>query len=423
VRRKRRREREPATEPERYVGADLAALLEQVQSVHGEQASIIGVDRIRSGGVAGFFAREAYEVLVEPDGQGSSPAGDPEPEHGDDDPGADLVDSLGPGRSAGLRDDRDAGPDGVVDIRAATASGARSGQARAAVADAGSEPAQARVTRDHIFLDDGDCALDRVDGVGAGSGSDGGAADGADDAGHEGARFAAVLADAIDEHDRVELQRVASAGGARPPALPAPGSPPRLGDEAGPGAGFWERFARARADAELFDIPPVAVTAIVGSLPSLLPVARRCASQHWAGACEVFALTSQPEIVDEPEWQVVGRGSDLVRVAEQRQADFPLLVIDVPAELPMWVRPLLERLRRSGLGLVHYVLDGDPTDEDLATWHGQVGRPSVLDLLSAVRPHRALDLLDRGEPIASIAGVPVSAALLLALRSEAGVGG
>ncbi|MCP4227279.1 MAG: hypothetical protein GY773_28375, partial [Actinomycetia bacterium] len=63
-------------------------------------------------------------------------------------------------------------------------------------------------------------------------------------------------------------------------------------------------------------------------------------------------------------------------------------------------------------------LDGDPTDEDLATWHGQLGRPSVLDLASPIEPDRAMELLDRGEPIASISGVGLSAELLLALKME-----
>jgi hypothetical protein len=158
-------------------------------------------------------------------------------------------------------------------------------------------------------------------------------------------------------------------------------------------------------------------------MPPARSVVLRCAQQHWAGACEVFVLTGKSAIPEEPTWTIVQRGSDLVTIAERGEHDFPLLVIDVPDEPPMWVRPLLERLRRSGLGLVHYVLDGDPTDEDLATWHGEVGRPAVLDLVSPVDPLRVLELLDRGEPIASIGGVPVSAALLLALRAEVTVGG
>jgi len=93
-------------------------------------------------------------------------------------------------------------------------------------------------------------------------------------------------------------------------------------------------------------------------------------------------------------------------------------VLDIPQELPSFVRPLVARLRDGGVGLVRYVLDGDPDDEDLATWHGELGRPSVLDLASAVEPRRVLELLDRGEPVASVAGMAITTELLLALRAS-----
>jgi hypothetical protein len=329
------------------VGQELALVLERVHSDHGETASIVGVDRIRSGGVAGFFAREEFEVLVEPtchEVDGEPPAA------------ADLDD-----------------PPPTVD----------------------EEPPP-----------EVDEELPEVD----------------DDP--DGDRFADVLAQALETHDRVEL---ALQQHAVPPTVPTPvpaegvDEPAPRGSDGG-GACFWARFESARADAELFHIPPVAVSAVVGSLPTALPVVRRCIASHWAGTCEVFALTGKAQVPGEPGWTVVERGSDLVRIVEQDGHDFPLLVIDVPGEPPLWVRPLLERLRRSDLGLVHYVLDGDPTDEDLATWHGELGRPAVLDLVSPLEPARVLGLLDRGEPIASIAGVPVTASLLLALRSEVAVG-
>ncbi len=46
-------------------GADLQVLLDQVRTQHGPQASIISADKVRSGGVAGFFARESYRLTVE----------------------------------------------------------------------------------------------------------------------------------------------------------------------------------------------------------------------------------------------------------------------------------------------------------------------------------------------------------------------
>ncbi|MGI9611547.1 MAG: hypothetical protein ACR2QO_01470 [Acidimicrobiales bacterium] len=180
--------------------------------------------------------------------------------------------------------------------------------------------------------------------------------------------------------------------------------------------GFWDRYDEATASAGLFSVPPAAVTVVVGSLDVAVPVAQRCRAGHWISECDVFVLTEQEHLAAEPTWHTVARPSDVVAVLEEGRSDFPLIVLDIPRELPAWVRPLVSRLREGGVGLVHYVLDDDPNDEDLATWHGELGRPAVLDLARPVAPDRVLELLDRGEPIASVAGMPITTELLLALR-------
>ncbi len=55
---------------QRYSGPELAELLERVVTEHGPSASIAAVNRIRSGGIAGFFCREEFEVLVDGDPTG-----------------------------------------------------------------------------------------------------------------------------------------------------------------------------------------------------------------------------------------------------------------------------------------------------------------------------------------------------------------
>ena len=52
----------------RYEGPDLEALLEKVRTELGASTKIVSADKIRSGGIGGFFARERYEVVVEHDG-------------------------------------------------------------------------------------------------------------------------------------------------------------------------------------------------------------------------------------------------------------------------------------------------------------------------------------------------------------------
>src|SRR5215203_6114485 len=59
-------------------GDDVAALMERVRSELGPDAVVVKAERVRSGGVAGFFAKERYELTVEvPDDEAAhAPAAD-----------------------------------------------------------------------------------------------------------------------------------------------------------------------------------------------------------------------------------------------------------------------------------------------------------------------------------------------------------
>jgi hypothetical protein len=46
-------------------GDDLEALLARVRGEHGPDARIVSAERVRSGGIGGFFAKERYEITVE----------------------------------------------------------------------------------------------------------------------------------------------------------------------------------------------------------------------------------------------------------------------------------------------------------------------------------------------------------------------
>ena len=46
-------------------GPDLPSLLDQVRAEYGPGARIVHAERIRRGGVGGFFARERYHLEVE----------------------------------------------------------------------------------------------------------------------------------------------------------------------------------------------------------------------------------------------------------------------------------------------------------------------------------------------------------------------
>ena len=52
----------------RFEGGELEELLERVRTEVGPEARIIAANRIRQGGIAGFFAREGFEVVVDANG-------------------------------------------------------------------------------------------------------------------------------------------------------------------------------------------------------------------------------------------------------------------------------------------------------------------------------------------------------------------
>ncbi|MBG0818638.1 hypothetical protein [Planomonospora sp. ID82291] len=61
-------------------GSDIEVLLSQVRDEHGPDVSIVSADRVRTGGFAGFFARQRYELTVEvPDPAERPPAPVPAP--------------------------------------------------------------------------------------------------------------------------------------------------------------------------------------------------------------------------------------------------------------------------------------------------------------------------------------------------------
>lgn len=57
---------------QRLEGSDLEALLARVRSEHGGTATIVEANKVRRGGVGGFFAKESFEVVVDiPDDVGA----------------------------------------------------------------------------------------------------------------------------------------------------------------------------------------------------------------------------------------------------------------------------------------------------------------------------------------------------------------
>lgn len=54
-----------ASRQQRFEGPELEPVLERVRARYGDRAHIVAANRVRRGGVGGFFAREYYEVVVD----------------------------------------------------------------------------------------------------------------------------------------------------------------------------------------------------------------------------------------------------------------------------------------------------------------------------------------------------------------------
>ncbi|MBG0833331.1 hypothetical protein HS041_37145 [Planomonospora sp. ID67723] len=59
-------------------GTDIEELLTRVRDEHGPNISIVSADRVRTGGFAGFFARQRYELTVEVNDEPDLPAARPQ---------------------------------------------------------------------------------------------------------------------------------------------------------------------------------------------------------------------------------------------------------------------------------------------------------------------------------------------------------
>jgi hypothetical protein len=109
-------------------------------------------------------------------------------------------------------------------------------------------------------------------------------------------------------------------------------------------------------------------------------------------------------------------------VANERNGEPTLLVLDVPVDLPQWVAPLQQRLRLAGVGAFRYAVPGTPSAEQLDRYRLGSDVPYILDLVSRVEPDRLVTFVDQQHPIGSVGGAVLTAELLVAMQEQVGIG-
>lgn len=470
------------TETQRFSGPELSELLDQVAREHGANAAISAVNKIRSGGVAGFFCREEFEVVVKPktnaSGRARKKTAKPSVAGAEtrQQPRSDIAPSTPSTPAPAAVPAAGAVPSVPTVPSAPTAPSAPTVPAAPTIPAAPTVPTAAPaapIAASAAALPPNPALVGRVapaasvptptpeDTVFGGPRPVGAIGDPVTQE-RPGAqttrdRLRALQEQHLDEVSETErrLQDATARSGAPArarrtvpvpakkaepnlqPIVPAPGlpisretvtggldvlTPAALTATAVQSSDFWLRLQRGQH--ELASFMPLASTlvATIGPLSLTTPIVRRLRTQPGLESADVIVLTDRAEIVSEPSWKLVRSGHQLVDVVTE-QRDWPtLILIDVPVELPNWVAPLENRLRIAGVGLFRYAVPGNPTADQLDDYRLGSDVPYVIDLISRVRPEDLVDFVAKRHPIASVAGADLNAELLLAMREQVALG-
>ena len=472
------------TETQRFSGPELSELLDQVAREHGADAAISAVNKIRSGGVAGFFCREEFEVVVQAKAPArarkrpakaaakkatqATDANQNEPKRSDiapspaaatnQQPRSDIARSAATAAATAPAAQVPAAPTRPVQAPQVQAPQAPATETPIAQKPATQIPAAAQAPVIHPPVTQEVPAAEEVVFGGPRPMGPVGTAGSAATAGASAVqdRFRALLEQRLDDASETEYERTDGLVGSAPgrarraapapapkaepdlqPIVPAPGlpisgetvtgglgvlTPAALTATATQTSDFWLRLQQGQH--ELASFMPLASNSVatIGPLSLTTPIVRKLRTQPGLESADVIVLTDRAEIVSEPAWKLVRSGHQLVDVIAEQQ-DWPtLILIDVPVELPNWVAPLENRLRIAGVGLFRYAVPGNPTAEQLDDYRLGSDVPYVIDLISRVRPEDLVDFVAKRHPIASVAGADLNAELLLAMREQVALG-
>ena len=392
----------------RFSGPELAELLERVVTEHGSSAAISEVNKVRSGGVAGFFCREEFEIIVSEPGAGGDQAVSP------------ALTSSAPRPAPAVSKIRHERPTQAAESTTnPTLTDSETAKLRFQALlerrleeKSAEEALLARRSIDRASQKKGAAQRRTVDL----RPSDRGAQTDVTPADRPTDRTSPpTVTPTMRPNDH--LRPVV----APDQSLLAP-APPRTPQRTGAGSrpsepsNFWVHLQQTRDALRAFVPPATRLVVVVGPLALTVPVVRRLQCRHRLAPDDVTVLTSRAEIVSEPSWHLVRSGRQLVEAARARADQPALLVMDAPIELPIWVAPLLTRLRATGLDLVRYIVPGSPAPDDLIRFWTGPDEPYVIDLVSRVQPSLLVQLVEHDHPVATVAGVELSAELLVAMR-------
>ncbi len=450
-------------QPHRYSGPELSALLEQVRRELGAEANIVEANKLRSGGVAGFFASEKFEVVAFA------------PEHDAERTGATAGDVIELNRSHDDRASRgpSEGRQGMATALLERAeaisiqerielSRPRVQKPQVLVADRPIAPFGSKARADDLVIgaplrapstevveapswfDDVVVSVDELaqfsvleqTDTEVVSKAEFGSEARAETPSHAESRpekhFGSILAAELSlpeilldgrytppsEPAQASVEQTPAVEVRRPPAardiLASELEPTSLTVSSSSTDRFWEQvdsFERAFVERDLES----SIVTVVGNMSAALSVARTLESQDVGVPTALVLMTANPEKADLPAWQVHQTGGELgyrLRYWTESQRK-GIVVID--ADLGPQAKVHVERARQAGSRVVRLAIDDEMSPKRIFTLLQHLGGNVVVDLTFRADPAYLLNLLERGVPVTSVEGRRVDSRLMFAI--------
>lgn len=350
----------------RFTGRELTTLLEQVREELGSEATIVEANKVRTGGIAGFFTNEKFEVIATPSEDSTI----------DLDAGVslslDLVEPMianGPARDlVSSADERD-----TVDIRTPSTPMANPASSPANTAAALLERVETISISDRI-------GLSRPPGERT-----------TKPAPPEEARFGDILSS--------ELRQ------------------PEISIRTTETEDFWSHLDEIEGEIEPLDLESKIVV-IVGNRSSALGLAHRIETTTDSETRALVAVSPSPEEVDLPAWQQVDGEIELAERLRFWQNSGRQGIVIIDADFGADAMALVARVRQAGSRVLRMAVDDELSPKRIFHLMHRLGGNVVVDLTFKAEPAYVLSLADRGVPVASVDGHPFDASLLLALNRE-----
>lgn len=396
----------------RFTGRELSSLLEQVREELGAEAAILEANKIRTGGVAGFFKTEQFEVvaarggsnieieddgsvrtlhldLIEPDGSPAAGVLTGGSAHRETDR-IDLSTAIDRARAERFQDVPD-----TLDIRTplpSTSPAHEPDRSPTFLSDLPAAPPERSVSPGFDATPPNEAIPSYFDTLAA----------------REGQESATALLDRVQPVEPTSRSHFGD-------ILAAELQQPEISIRSTETDDFWNQLERVDTSLPPLDVDSRIIT-ILGNRAAALTVARRVE----AGAVEVppalAAISPTPDALGIPAWQVIDTVTELDdRLRFWNQAERTGIVI-IDADLGEEATSMVERVRAAGSTVLRLTIDDELSPQRIHSLMRRLGGNVIIDLTFRPAPAYVLSLIDGGIPLATVDGRELDAGLVYSLR-------